>query len=47
MAQNHIEEGLLSYDQEMKTLSVSSKGKFLVDGLASDLFLIELQSSNS
>tara|TARA_B100001093_G_scaffold520463_1_gene616268 strand:+ start:9243 stop:10391 length:1149 start_codon:yes stop_codon:yes gene_type:complete len=47
MAQHHIEEGLLFCDAKKKTLSVTSRAKFLVDGLASDLFLIELKSSNS
>ena len=47
MAQHHIEEGLLYCDAKKKTLSVTSRAKFLVDGLASDLFLIELKSSNS
>lgn len=47
MAQHHIDEGLLYCDAKKKTLSVTSRAKFLVDGLASDLFLIELKSSNS
>ncbi|MEH6656961.1 radical SAM family heme chaperone HemW [Leeuwenhoekiella marinoflava] len=39
-AQKHIEEHLLFLDQER--IVVTQKGKFLSDGLASDLFLINL-----
>jgi len=40
-AVHHIETGLLSYNN--KHITVTKKGKFLSDGIASDLFLIDLQ----
>lgn len=40
-ASEHIKLGLLELDG--KTLSVSRKGKFLSDGIASDLFMIKLR----
>ncbi len=39
-AQKHIKEQLLFLDED--TLSVTKKGKFLSDGIASDLFLVNL-----
>ena len=36
----YIKEGLLFADREM--LGVTKKGKFLCDGIASDLFMIKL-----
>ncbi len=41
-AQKHIEEQLLFLDGD--TLLVSKKGKFLSDGIASDLFLLNLEA---
>ncbi|GAA3519242.1 radical SAM family heme chaperone HemW [Aquimarina addita] len=40
-AQKHLEEGLLHLHEE--TLLVTKKGKFLSDGIASDLFLLNLE----
>lgn len=40
-AQKHLEEHLLFLDNE--TLLVTKKGKFLSDGIASDLFLLNLE----
>lgn len=40
-ASQHIASGLLQYKNER--LIVTKKGKFLSDGIASDLFLVELQ----
>ncbi|MGY8914489.1 MAG: radical SAM family heme chaperone HemW, partial [Flavobacteriales bacterium] len=40
-AEKHIQEQLLFLDGD--TLLVSKKGKFLSDGIASDLFLINLE----
>ena len=42
MAARHIDRGLLVFDQEH--LRVSAQGKFLTDGIASDLFLVNLGS---
>lgn len=39
-SQKYIEQGLLSF--ENKVLKTTKKGKFLADGIASDLFLINL-----
>jgi len=39
-AQKHIQEHLLFLDND--TLLVTKKGKFLSDGIASDLFLVNL-----
>ncbi|MFT5942484.1 MAG: oxygen-independent coproporphyrinogen-3 oxidase [Sediminicola sp.] len=41
-AEKHIQEQLLFLDQDI--LLVSKKGKFLSDGIASDLFLLNLES---
>lgn len=43
----HIEEGLLILEEENggQVLKTTDKGKFLADGLASDLFLLNLQES--
>jgi oxygen-independent coproporphyrinogen-3 oxidase len=38
----HVEDGLLLLEDE--TLKVTKKGKFLSDGIASDLFLVNLDS---
>ena len=40
-AQKHIDASLLFLDND--TLSVTQKGKFLCDGIASDLFLLHLE----
>ena len=40
-AQKHINEHLLFLDND--TLLVTKKGKFLCDGIASDLFLVNLK----
>lgn len=40
-SERYLEQGLVSIEEE--TLRVSNKGKFLTDGIASDLFLINLK----
>lgn len=40
-AQKHLKEGLLELNEH--TLKVTKKGKFLSDGIASDLFLLNLE----
>ncbi|ETN94502.1 radical SAM family heme chaperone HemW [Zhouia amylolytica] len=45
-SQKYIEEGLLEIDNanpSMPVLKTTAKGKFLADGIASDLFLLNLQ----
>ena len=41
-SKKHLQEGLLSLEKE--TLLVTRKGKFLSDGIASDLFMLNLES---
>ncbi|HLV64142.1 radical SAM family heme chaperone HemW [Galbibacter sp.] len=40
-SKRYIESGLLQIDQESKTIKATPKGKFLTDGIASDLFFVE------
>jgi oxygen-independent coproporphyrinogen-3 oxidase len=40
-AQKFLDDGLLSIDNHI--LKTTTKGKFLTDGMASDLFLINLK----
>ncbi len=40
-SKRYIESGLLRIDQESKTIKATPKGKFLTDGIASDLFFVE------
>ena len=40
-ANKYIERGLLSYDMEAENIKATPKGKFLTDGIASDLFFVD------
>lgn len=40
-ADKYLKNGLLSYDKEAEIIKATPKGKFLTDGIASDLFFVD------